>query len=181
MDEIGRGTSTFDGLALAWAVATELAMQVKAMTLFATHYFELTRLADDHEGIVNVHLTAREHGDRIVFLHSVREGPASQSYGLQVARLAGLPHNVLVRARRHLERLEDEAERAESAQMNLFSTRVETAGGLPNRNRPNPTGSRRCSKNSIRIRTQSARGAGCDIPAGRGVPKKRVTRIGQIA
>ena len=122
MDEIGRGTSTFDGLALAWAVATELAMQVKAMTLFATHYFELTRLADDHEGIVNVHLTAREHGDRIVFLHSVREGPANQSYGLQVARLAGLPHDVLARARSHLERLEAEAERAESAQMSLFTT-----------------------------------------------------------
>ncbi|HKL50187.1 MAG TPA: DNA mismatch repair protein MutS [Wenzhouxiangellaceae bacterium] len=121
MDEIGRGTSTFDGLALAWAVATELAMQVRAMTLFATHYFELTRLADDHEGIANVHLTAREHGDRIVFLHSVREGPASQSYGLQVARLAGLPHDVLTRARSHLEKLEADAERAESAQMSLFS------------------------------------------------------------
>jgi DNA mismatch repair protein MutS len=91
------------------------------MTLFATHYFELTRLADDHEGIVNVHLTAREHGDRIVFLHSVREGPANQSYGLQVARLAGLPHEVLARARSHLERLEAEAERAESAQLNLFA------------------------------------------------------------
>jgi len=121
MDEIGRGTSTFDGLALAWAVATELAMQVRAMTLFATHYFELTRLAEDHEGIANVHLTAREHGERIVFLHSVRDGPASQSYGLQVARLAGLPRDVLARARSHLERLEAEAERAESAQMNLFA------------------------------------------------------------
>ena len=122
MDEIGRGTSTFDGLALAWAVANELAMQVRAMTLFATHYFELTRLADDHEGIANVHLTAREHGDRIVFLHSVREGPASQSYGLQVARLAGLPGDVLSRAREHLERLEAEADRAESAQLSLFGS-----------------------------------------------------------
>ncbi len=130
MDEIGRGTSTFDGLALAWAVATELAMQVRAMTLFATHYFELTRLADDHEGIATVHLTAREHGDRIVFLHSVREGPASQSYGLQVARLAGLPHDVLARARDHLERLEAEAERAESAQLSLFSA--------PRRKAPEP-------------------------------------------
>ncbi|MBS3824749.1 MAG: DNA mismatch repair protein MutS [Wenzhouxiangellaceae bacterium] len=128
MDEIGRGTSTFDGLALAWAVATELAMQVKAMTLFATHYFELTRLAEDHEGITNVHLTAREHGDRIVFLHSVRDGPANQSYGLQVARLAGLPGSVLKRARRHLERLEAEAERAESAQMSLFSPRRAESG-----------------------------------------------------
>jgi len=135
MDEIGRGTSTFDGLALAWAVATELAMQVKAMTLFATHYFELTRLADDHEGIVNVHLTAREHGDRIVFLHSVREGPANQSYGLQVARLAGLPQEVLARARRHLERLEAEAERAESAQMNLFAAQKAKE---PARSEPDP-------------------------------------------
>jgi len=110
-------------------------MQVKAMTLFATHYFELTRLADDHEGIVNVHLTAREHGDRIVFLHSVREGPANQSYGLQVARLAGLPQEVLARARRHLERLEAEAERAESAQMNLFAAQKAKE---PARSEPDP-------------------------------------------
>ena len=135
MDEIGRGTSTFDGLALAWAVATELAVKVRAMTLFATHYFELTRLADDHEGIANVHLTAREHGDRIVFLHSVRDGPASQSYGLQVARLAGLPHAVLARARDHLERLEEEADRAESAQMNLFAVERKRA---PVRTEPDP-------------------------------------------
>ncbi|MGK7296300.1 MAG: DNA mismatch repair protein MutS, partial [Candidatus Wenzhouxiangella sp. M2_3B_020] len=120
MDEIGRGTSTFDGLALAWAVATQLAMKVGAMTLFATHYFELTRLAEEHDGIVNVHLTAREHGDRIVFLHSVREGPANQSYGLQVARLAGLPGDVLARARKHLETLEAGAESATSPQLSLF-------------------------------------------------------------
>ncbi|MDT8408529.1 MAG: DNA mismatch repair protein MutS [Wenzhouxiangellaceae bacterium] len=121
MDEIGRGTSTFDGLALAWAVATELAMQTRAYTLFATHYFELTRLAEDHDGIVNVHLDAREHRDRIIFLHSVRAGPANQSYGLQVARLAGLPGPVLKRAQAHLERLENEAGNAQSAQMSLFS------------------------------------------------------------
>jgi DNA mismatch repair protein MutS len=120
MDEIGRGTSTFDGLALAWSVAIELAVQVRAMTLFATHYFELTRLADEHEGIDNVHLTAREHGERIVFLHSVREGPANQSYGLQVARLAGLPAGVLSRARSHLEKLEAGAESAASPQLSLF-------------------------------------------------------------
>ncbi|MDT8438906.1 MAG: DNA mismatch repair protein MutS [Wenzhouxiangellaceae bacterium] len=122
MDEIGRGTSTFDGLALAWAVAGELALGARAMTLFATHYFELTRLAEDHDGIVNVHLDAREHGDGIVFLHSVREGPANQSYGLQVARLAGLPGRVLSEARAHLERLERGAERAESPQLSLFDT-----------------------------------------------------------
>ena len=121
MDEIGRGTSTFDGLALAWAVATELALNIRALTLFATHYFELTRLAEDHEGIANVHLDAREHGDRIVFLHSVREGPASQSYGIQVARLAGVPKPVIAQARKHLNRLENEAARASSPQLGLFN------------------------------------------------------------
>ncbi|TVQ29129.1 MAG: DNA mismatch repair protein MutS [Wenzhouxiangella sp.] len=121
MDEIGRGTSTFDGLALAWAVATELALNIRALTLFATHYFELTRLAEDHDGIANVHLDAREHGDRIVFLHSVREGPASQSYGIQVARLAGVPKPVIAQARRHLNRLENEAASAHSPQLGLFS------------------------------------------------------------
>ena len=120
MDEIGRGTSTFDGLALAWAVATELALNLRAMTLFATHYFELTRLAEDHEGIANVHLDAREHGDEIVFLHSVREGPASQSYGIQVARLAGVPKPVIAQARKHLDRLENEAAGASSPQLGLF-------------------------------------------------------------
>ena len=125
MDEIGRGTSTFDGLALAFAVATELAMQVQAYTLFATHYFELTRLADDHDGIDNVHLDAREHRDRVVFLHSVREGPASQSYGLQVARLAGVPASVVARARSHLERLERDSRNAESPQLSLFAPRHE--------------------------------------------------------
>ncbi|MGY6554469.1 MAG: DNA mismatch repair protein MutS [Wenzhouxiangella sp.] len=122
MDEIGRGTSTFDGLALAWAVATELALNIRALTLFATHYFELTRLAEDHEGISNVHLEAREHGDRIVFLHSVREGPASQSYGIQVARLAGVPKPVIAQARKHLSRLENDAARAASPQLGLFET-----------------------------------------------------------
>jgi len=121
MDEIGRGTSTFDGLALAWAVATELALGRRSMALFATHYFELTRLAEDHDGIVNVHLNAREHGERIVFLHSVREGPASQSYGLQVARLAGLPGSVLEHARAHLERLEAESGEQHGPQLSLFA------------------------------------------------------------
>jgi len=120
MDEIGRGTSTFDGLALAWAVATELALNVRAFTLFATHYFELTRLAEDHDGIANVHLDAREHGDEIVFLHSLREGPASQSYGIQVARLAGVPKPVIAQARTHLNRLENEAATAASPQLGLF-------------------------------------------------------------
>jgi DNA mismatch repair protein MutS len=120
MDEIGRGTSTYDGLALAWAVAEYLARQVRAYTLFATHYFELTNLPQLLEGVHNVHLKAVEHGDRIVFLHSVDDGPASQSYGLQVAALAGIPKNVLRRARFQLSKLEN-AE-SESPQMGLFTT-----------------------------------------------------------
>ncbi|WP_341938500.1 DNA mismatch repair protein MutS [Marinimicrobium sp. C2-29] len=111
MDEIGRGTSTFDGLALAWACARHLAEQVKAYTLFATHYFELTRLPDELPGIANVHLNATEHHDSIVFLHKVQEGPASKSYGLQVAKLAGIPEGVLARARTQLQQLEGERDR----------------------------------------------------------------------
>jgi DNA mismatch repair protein MutS len=91
MDEIGRGTSTFDGLALAWAIARHLLDVNKSLTLFATHYFELTRLATDYAQLANVHLDAVEHKDHIVFLHSVEDGPANQSYGLQVAQLAGVP------------------------------------------------------------------------------------------
>ena len=120
MDEIGRGTSTYDGLALAWAVAEYLARQVRAYTLFATHYFELTHLPEQLEGVCNVHLKAVEHGDRIVFLHSVDEGPASQSYGLQVAALAGIPKNVLRQARHQLSKLEKGDN--ESPQLGLFTT-----------------------------------------------------------
>ncbi len=120
MDEIGRGTSTYDGLALAWAVAEYLARQVKAYTLFATHYFELTHLPEQLEGVKNVHLKAVEHGDSIVFLHSVNDGPASQSYGLQVAALAGIPKNVLRRARFQLSKLEQGDNN--NPQMGLFST-----------------------------------------------------------
>ena len=108
MDEIGRGTSTFDGLSLAWACGVELATRVRALTLFATHYFELTALPQEHAGIANLHLDAVEHGERIVFLHSVREGPASQSYGLQVAALAGVPRGVIERARERLRSLEED-------------------------------------------------------------------------
>ena len=109
MDEIGRGTSTFDGLSLAWACAVELATRIRAFTLFATHYFELTTLPDEYPGIVNVHLDAVEHGDGIVFLHSVRDGPANQSYGLQVAALAGVPRKVIDLARKRLGELEQAA------------------------------------------------------------------------
>jgi DNA mismatch repair protein MutS len=109
VDEIGRGTSTFDGLALAWAVAEDLATRIGAFTLFATHYFELTTLPERHAGIVNVHLEALEHGERIVFLHRVATGPASQSYGLQVAQLAGVPPGVVASARERLAELEQRA------------------------------------------------------------------------
>lgn len=123
MDEIGRGTSTFDGLSLAWACAVELATRIRAFTLFATHYFELTTLPGEYPGIVNVHLDAVEHGDGIVFLHALREGPANQSYGLQVAALAGVPEKVIALARGRLRELEQAAQRhaqAESNQLSLF-------------------------------------------------------------
>jgi DNA mismatch repair protein MutS len=106
MDEIGRGTSTFDGLALAWACAVHLATELRAFTLFATHYFELTRLPEDHPGIANVHLDAVEQGDAIVFLHKVQEGSTDRSYGLQVAALAGIPSTVVRLAKRRLRELE---------------------------------------------------------------------------
>ena len=106
MDEIGRGTSTYDGLSLAWACAENLANRIKALTLFATHYFELTTLPDSLEGVENVHLDAMEHGDSIAFMHSVQSGPASKSYGLAVAALAGVPKDVIKRARQKLRELE---------------------------------------------------------------------------
>ena len=106
MDEIGRGTSTYDGLSLAWACAQHLARNTRAFTLFATHYFELTSLAAELEGCTNVHLDATEHGDKLIFLHTVKEGPANQSYGLQVAALAGVPQKVISAARRYLRELE---------------------------------------------------------------------------
>jgi len=108
MDEVGRGTSTFDGLSLAWACAAFIANKIRAFTLFATHYFELTSLASEAPGVVNVHVEAVEHGDTLVFLHSVKEGPANQSYGLQVAALAGIPKSVTTQARRYLNELERE-------------------------------------------------------------------------
>ncbi len=130
MDEIGRGTSTFDGLSLAWACAEHLALATRAFTLFATHYFELTTLPESHPVIANVHLDAVEHGDSIVFLHAVKGGPANQSYGLQVAQLAGVPRAVIQQARKRLQELE-EASLHDSAtagsnpgnqtQMSLFS------------------------------------------------------------
>ena len=106
MDEIGRGTSTYDGLSLAWACADFLADEIGAFTLFATHYFELTSLAERFDVIKNVHLEAVEHGQKIVFLHQVRDGPANRSYGLQVAALAGVPKSVIEQAADLLQQLE---------------------------------------------------------------------------
>ncbi|PKH03505.1 DNA mismatch repair protein MutS [Psychromonas sp. MB-3u-54] len=106
MDEIGRGTSTFDGLSLAWACAEQLAKKIQAYTLFATHYFELTKLPENIPELVNVHLDAVEHGDTIAFLHAVQEGAANKSYGLQVAALAGVPKEVVNNAKNILRQLE---------------------------------------------------------------------------
>jgi len=106
MDEIGRGTSTFDGLSLAWAAAHYMGETARAFTLFATHYFELTALAQELPACSNVHLDATEHGGELVFLHSVKPGPANQSYGLQVAALAGVPKDVIRRAKAYLATLE---------------------------------------------------------------------------
>ncbi|HSH44154.1 MAG TPA: DNA mismatch repair protein MutS [Arenicellales bacterium] len=121
VDEIGRGTSTFDGLALAWSCAVELARRVRAFTLFSTHYFEITVLADRLETVRNVHLDAAEHHQDIVFLYSVKPGPASQSYGLQVARLAGIPLRVIEAARSKLAELENQATSSEASHSNQLS------------------------------------------------------------
>ncbi|QAU35083.1 DNA mismatch repair protein MutS [Janthinobacterium sp. 17J80-10] len=120
MDEVGRGTSTFDGLALAWAIARHLIDTTRSFTLFATHYFELTQLPDTHPTCANVHLSAVEHKDSIVFLHAVQAGPASQSYGLQVAQLAGVPPAVIRAARKHLAALESSSLQT-TPQFDLFA------------------------------------------------------------
>lgn len=130
MDEVGRGTSTFDGLALAFAIAHHLLVKNQSYTLFATHYFELTRLEEEYKQVKNVHLEAVEHKHHIVFLHKVSEGAASQSYGLQVARLAGVPGSVIKAARRHLTKLESVEKKPH---LELFSTTTEIFEELPPR------------------------------------------------
>ncbi|CAG4899699.1 DNA mismatch repair protein MutS [Paraburkholderia saeva] len=125
MDEIGRGTSTFDGLALAWAIARHLLAHNGCHTLFATHYFELTQLPTEFPQAANVHLSAVEHGHGIVFLHAVEEGPANQSYGLQVAQLAGVPSAVIRAARRHLAHLEQQSVAQGTPQLDLFAAPVQ--------------------------------------------------------
>jgi DNA mismatch repair protein MutS len=121
MDEIGRGTSTFDGLALAGAIASHLHDRNRAFTLFATHYFELTEFPKKHERAINVHVSAAESGEHdIVFLHEIQAGPASRSYGVQVARLAGMPGSLIRQARSTLDALEAQ-QRAADAQIDLFA------------------------------------------------------------
>lgn len=129
MDEIGRGTSTYDGLALAWAIARHLVERCASLTLFATHYFELTQLAAEYREVVNVHLDAVEHKDHIVFLHSVEEGPADRSYGLQVAQLAGVPAAVIRQAKKRLAELEAAART--SPQGDLFNAAPATTEPSP--------------------------------------------------
>ncbi|RHW77496.1 DNA mismatch repair protein MutS [Colwellia sp. RSH04] len=128
LDEIGRGTSTYDGLSLAWACAELLALKTKAFTLFASHYFELTLLADQIETLANVHLDAVEHDDNIIFMHTIQEGAASKSFGLQVAQLAGVPKSVIQRAKQRLSELENQQvatvlpqQSEQSAQLSLIN------------------------------------------------------------
>ena len=130
MDEVGRGTSTFDGLSLAWAAAEHLARELRAMTLFATHYFEMITLPEEYPEVANVHLDAAEHRDGVVFLHAVKDGPANQSYGLQVAALAGVPGRVVKRAREKLEKLERQAHAAHptpARQLDIFEAPADNA------------------------------------------------------
>ena len=124
VDEIGRGTSTYDGLALAWACARELAHRTRSFTLFATHYFELTELSRHAGGVANIHLDAIEHGQQIIFMHRIKDGPADRSYGIAVAALAGIPNEVITRAREILDTLENSPRASltepPSAQLGLF-------------------------------------------------------------
>jgi DNA mismatch repair protein MutS len=126
MDEIGRGTSTFDGLALAGGIAVYLHSKSQAFTLFATHYFELTEFPAKHHGAVNVHVSAVESGANIVFMHHIEPGPASRSYGIAVAKLAGVPAAVVSHARLALNALELQQTQAR-AQVDLFAAPPETA------------------------------------------------------
>jgi DNA mismatch repair protein MutS len=135
LDEVGRGTSTFDGISIAWAIAEYIATTIKARTLFATHYNELTELALTLDGVRNYNVSVREWGDEIIFLRKIEEGPADKSYGLQVARLAGIPDSIIARAKEVLHNLENEElneagkpklasekSKTKKAQLDLFSS-----------------------------------------------------------
>jgi DNA mismatch repair protein MutS len=134
MDEVGRGTSTFDGLSIAWAAAVALSERVRALTFFATHYFELTALPESHASMANVHLDATEHDDHVVFMHHIQEGPANRSFGLEVAKLAGVPHGVLLHARQKLTELESQQGTAkvipERTQVDLFTVEASASPAL---------------------------------------------------
>ena len=173
MDEVGRGTSTFDGLSLAWACAAFIAAKIRAFTLFATHYFELTSLACEAPGVANVHVEAVEHGDTLVFLHSVKNGPANQSYGLQVAALAGIPKSVTAQARRYLTELERERDALRSltspqAELDLFAAA------------PKPVAPESAALSALRAsRSQflkSARSAGFAVQAANTGPRRTLIR-----
>lgn len=135
MDEVGRGTSTFDGLALAYAIARYLIEKCAAYSLFATHYFELTDLANHYSKVANVHLSAVEHKDQIVFMHHVESGPAAKSYGIQVASLAGVPKPVLATAKKYLQHLEEGSEK--QAKLDLFSIDTAVSDEYPSLLSPN--------------------------------------------
>ncbi|MBE9532803.1 MAG: DNA mismatch repair protein MutS, partial [Proteobacteria bacterium] len=120
-------TSTFDGLSLAWACAEKLVRDINAYTLFATHYFELTQIPELYERASNVHLDAIEHGDKIVFLHQLKPGPANQSYGLQVAQLAGVPNDVIKAAKVKLAELESKRQNTDTPQTDLFEKVAEVS------------------------------------------------------
>ena len=134
MDEVGRGTSTFDGLSIAWAAAVALSERVRALTFFATHYFELTALPESHASMANVHLDATEHDDHVVFMHHIQEGPANRSFGLEVAKIAGVPHGVLLHARQKLTELESQQGTAkvipERKQVDLFTVEAPASPAL---------------------------------------------------
>ena len=134
MDEVGRGTSTFDGLSIAWAAAVALSERVRALTFFATHYFELTALPESHASMANVHLDATEHDDHVVFMHHIQEGPANRSFGLEVAKLAGVPHGVLLHARQKLAELESQQGTTkvmpERRQVDLFTVEAPASPAL---------------------------------------------------
>jgi len=152
MDEIGRGTSTFDGLALAAAIAHELAVRNRSLTLFATHYFELTQLAQALPQVANVHVAAAEANGKVVFLHQVREGPASQSYGLAVAALAGVPGAVVRRARNLLAQLEQRAI-ASGDQLDLFQA---AAAANPEPAAPDPVRERLAALDAEQLSPRAA-------------------------
>ena len=124
MDEVGRGTSTFDGLALAQAIAEHLLYKNQCCTLFATHYFELTQLPETHSAVFNMHLAALEEGKDIVFLHHIESGPANKSYGIAVAKLAGLPARALNLAYKYLQNLEQQAA-IQQKQLDMFQNSLE--------------------------------------------------------